>query len=644
MPFGYNGRILRIDLTAMRKKVEEPGDILYRTYLGGGGLAAYYLLKELGAGVDPLGPENILIFASSIVSGVPMAGLARYTVSAKSPLTGGYGQADAGGYWGPELKFSGYDAIIIKGRSEKPAYLWIHDGKVELRSAEEMWGMESGPAQQAIREDLREKRARVAVIGPAGENLVRYAGIVNDLHYGNGRTGMGAVMGSKNLKAIAVQGKNRLEVKNLEKFLDLSNRLTELISSHEPNQVLSKLGTSNLVLVLNQQGILPTRNFHTGVFAGADKISGEKMAETMLKSIEGCYACAGGCKRRVEDISSPYPISPLYGGPEYETIAALGSLLGIDDLGAICKGNELCARYGLDPISTGGVIAFAMECFENQLLSLEETEGVEFHFGNASAMLQAIEWITHRKKGLGDILANGVKEAACKIGRGAEKFALHVKGQELPMHDPRGKAGLALALAASSTGADHMEVAHDPPFSIPGLSLDRVAPLGLLETVPTKDLGPRKIRNYMYLQLIGALYDSLGVCPLSAGPVWALPLNQVVELINTVTGWETSLWELLKAGERAIQMSRVFNIREGFGHRDDILPERLFEPLENGPLEGISIERPAFAEALKMYYEAMGWDGRDGIPTRGKLAELNLSWLDEYLAEKRPGKAEMGPA
>jgi aldehyde:ferredoxin oxidoreductase len=445
-------------------------------------------------------------------------------------------------------------------------------------------------------------------------------------------------MGSKNLKAIAVKGKNRLEVKNLEKFLELSNYLTELISTHEPNKVLSKFGTSHQVLVMNSQGVLPTRNFNAGVFEGAEKISGEKMAQTILKSSEGCYACAGGCKRGVEILSGSYQISPIYAGPEYETLAALGSLLGIDDLAAISKGNELCNRYTLDSISTGAVIAFAMECYENGLLTLEDTEGVEFNFGNANAMLKAIEWIAFRKKGLGDILADGVKGAAGKIGRGAEKFALHVKGQELPMHDPRGKAGMVLALAISPTGADHMEVIHDPPFSIPGPFLDRIAPLGLLETVPSKDLGPQKVRNYIYLQILGSLYHSLGVCQFSAGPVWALPLNKLVEVVNAITGWETSLWELLKVGERAIHMSRVFNIREGFGCRDDLLPDRLFQPLESGPLMGKGIDRREFAEALKMYYEAMGWEAKEGVPTRGKLAELNLSWLDEYLQEKRPPK------
>jgi len=635
MPYGYNGKVLHVDLTSLKVKVEEPDELFYRTYLGGGGLASYYLLKHLRPGVDPLGPENVLVFASNVISGVPIAGMTRYTVAAKSPLTGGYGEAEAGGFWGPELKFSGYDALVITGKASKPSYLWIHDGKVELSSAEKVWGLETGPAQERIREELKEKRARVALIGPAGEKLVRFACVVNELKHVNGRTGMGAVMGSKNLKAVAVRGTNKLEVKDLEKFLELSKSLTELISQHGPNKVLRKLGTPNLVMALNTQGILPTRNFRAGVFEGAEKISGEKMAETILKTEEGCYACAVRCKRAVEVPSGPYATDCMYGGPEYETLGSLGSLLCIDDLAAIAKGNELCNRYTLDTISAGVAIGFAMECYENGILTKEDTEGVEFKFGNVEAMLKGLEWIAFRKNRLGDLLAEGVKSDAAKIGKGAEKFAPHVKGQELSMHDPRGKTGQGLSFAVSPTGADHIEAPHDTPFAAPGPMMGRIAPLGLLEPIATRDFGPKKVRNYTYLQFVWSLYNSLGVCNFAAGPVWALPLGRLVELVNAVTGWETSLWELLKVGERTVTMARAFNVREGFGRKDDTLPDRLFEPLESGPLQGKGLDRKEFQEALTMFYEAMGWDSKEGVPTKGKLAELNLFWLEEYLKDKR---------
>jgi aldehyde:ferredoxin oxidoreductase len=635
MPNGYNGKILHIDLSSMKMKVEEPEELFYRTYLGGGGIASYYLLKNLKPGVDPLSPDNVLVFASNVISGVPIAGMTRYTVAAKSPLTGAFGEAEAGGYWGPELKSAGYDAVVIGGRAAKPSYLWIHDGKVELRSADKLWGLETGPAQEKIREEVKEKRARVAIIGPAGENLVRFACVVNELKHANGRTGMGAVMGSKNLKAIAVRGNSKPEVKDVEKFLELAKSLTDQINTHGPNKVLRKMGTPNLVMPLNTQGILPTRNFHTGVFEGAEKISGEKMTETILRTEEGCYACAVRCKRAVEVADGPYATSPLYGGPEYETLGSLGSLLCIDDLAAIAKGNELCNRYTLDTISAGVAIGFAMECYENGILTQEDTEGIEFRFGNADAMIKGLEWIAFRKNRLGDLLAEGVKIAAEKIGRGSEKYALHVKGQELPMHDPRGKTGQGLSFAVSPTGADHVEAPHDTPFAAPGPMLSRIAPLGLLEAVPTRDFGPKKVRNYTYLQFVWSLYNSLGVCNFVAGPVWALPLNKLVEVVSAVTGWETSLWELMKAGERTVTMARVFNLREGFGRKDDTLPDRLFEPLESGPLQGKGIDRKEFQEALTQFYEAMGWDPKEGVPTRGKLAELNLYWLDEYVKDKR---------
>jgi aldehyde:ferredoxin oxidoreductase len=280
-------------------------------------------------------------------------------------------------------------------------------------------------------------------------------------------------------------------------------------------------------------------------------------------------------------------------------------------------------------------IGFAMECYENGILTKEDTEGVEFRFGNADAMIKGLEWIALRKNRLGDLLAEGVKIAAEKIGKGSEKYALHIKGQELPMHDPRGKTGQGLSFALSPTGADHVEAPHDTPFAAPGPMLGRIAPLGLLEAVPARDLGPKKVRNYTYLQFVWSLYNSLGVCNFVAGPVWALHLNKLVDVVSAVTGWETSLWELLKVGERTVTMARVFNLREGFGRKDDTLPDRLFEPLESGPLQGKGIDRQEFQDALTMYYEAMGWDPTDGVPTAGKLAELNLHWLDEFVKNKR---------
>jgi aldehyde:ferredoxin oxidoreductase len=276
-----------------------------------------------------------------------------------------------------------------------------------------------------------------------------------------------------------------------------------------------------------------------------------------------------------------------------------------------------------------------MECYEKGILTRTETEGIDFTFGNPEAMLKGIEWIAFRRPGLGDLLADGVKIAATRIGKGSEKFALHIKGQELPMHDPRGKTGQGLSFAVSPTGADHVRAPHDTAFQASGPNLGRIAPLGILEPIPAREMGPRKARNFTYLQFIWSLYESLGVCNFVAGPVWALTLPKLVEVVQAVTGWETSLWELMKVGERTVTMARVFNLREGFGRKDDTLPDRLYEPLESGALQGQGLDHGEFEDLLTLYYEAMGWDPKEGVPTRGKLAELNLFWLDEFVKDRR---------
>jgi len=627
MPFGYNGKVLRVDLNTQQTEVETPSEVFYRTYMGGSSLALACLLRELKPATDPLGPENVLVFASSILSGIPMAGMARYTVAARSPLTGGFGEAEAGGFWGPELKHAGFDAIVIKGKAEKPVYIWIHDGEAEIRDASHLWGSDTGASQEGIRKELGDTLIRVALIGQAGENLVRYACVLNNLKHANGRTGMGAVMGSKNLKAIAVRGRQKLEVADPDGLRSISQSLLQAVKTHPGEQVLQKLGTPNFVMLLNTGGILPTRNFTRSQFEGAERISGETMEETLSLGNEGCYACAVRCKRKVSS-KGRYEVSAEYGGPEYETLASLGSCLGVDDLEAIAKGNELCNRYTLDTISTGMCIAFAMECFEKGLISLEDTEGLDLTFGNADAMVEMIERIAFRR-GLGDLLAEGVKRAAEKLGGEAKKYALHVKGQELPLHDPRGKFGVGLSFAVSPTGADHIESAHDPFFQQIGPGLESVSPLGILEPVSALEAGPQKIRLFRHTQLIWNLWNCLGICNFIAQPPWARSLNEVVNTVRCVTGWNTSLFELMKVSDRGMAMARMFNLREGFGRKEDTWPERLFEPLPDGPNKGQTFSKQDLEKGKDLYYEMMGWDRENGKPTTGKLIELNLDWLLE---------------
>ncbi len=622
MPYGYNAKILRVDLDKESISVEEPQEAFYSRYLGGGTLALSYLLRELKPKSDPLGPENLLVFAGSVIAGTAAAGLSRFSVAAKSPLTGAFGEAEAGGWWIPELKFAGFDAIVIKGRARKPIYLWIHDGEAEIRDAGHLWGKLTREAQQEIRAELGDDRVRVALIGPSGEKLVKVACIINELKHANGRTGLGAVMGSKNLKAIAVRGKKRMRVADGEAVKRLSKGLRDTYD--EPYFSLGNLGTARITTMLSQQGILPTLNFREGSFDAADAISGETMAKTILVRRGTCYGCFVRCKREVQ-VGKPYFVDPIYGGPEYETVAAFGSMCGISDLKAISKANQICNAHGLDTISTGNLIAFAMESYQNGILTKSDTDGLDLRFGNTGAMVRMLEMIAKRE-GLGDILAEGIRPAAEKFGNGASDFAIHVKGQPAPFHEPRGKVGVGLGYSISPTGADHMEVPHDTFWtSEAGIALLR--PLGILEPVDIFDLGPKKVRLFVYLQQYWNLLNSIGICMFTAKPFGPFTLNGIVDYVKAVTGWETSLFDLLKVGERHSAMARMFNVREGFTVQDDVLPDRFFQPMEGGTLKGKNIDKEQFLRAMETYYEMMGWDPETGIPKGGKLAELDLDWL-----------------
>lgn len=625
MSKGYNRKILRIDLTDKKIEVEEPDDFIYRNYLGGAGLSAYYILRELPKGIDPLSPDNMLVIMCSVITGAPIPGASRFTVAGKSPLTNAYGESEAGGWWGPELKQAGYDGIIIKGKSPKPVYIWINDGEVEIKDATKLWGMFTGDSQSAIKEELGDDKVRVLQIGPGGEKLVRYACITNNLKHFNGRTGMGAVMGSKNLKAIAVKGTKKIDMADEESAKNVLKWLRENYV-YRPHDMHDE-GTARLVPALSEGGILPTRNFRDGAFEKAIDISGTRMKETILVKRGTCYACSVACKREVEVNDGKYVATKEYGGPEYETVASLGSLCGVGDLNAIAMGNEICNKYTIDTISTGVAIAFAMECYENGILTKDDTNGVDLRFGNASAMVKMTEMIGKRE-GLGDILAEGVMRASKKIGKESEKYALHVKGQELPMHEPRGKRSLVYAYSLSPTGADHMEAPHDVFFELANAENHALSPLGLTESVDTLDMGPKKIKAFIYAKQLDDFYNSIGMCDFVGAPIGPFSISKIVEYIRAVTGWDTSLWELLKVGERANNMMRVFNNREGFTKDDDTLPQRIFEELENGALKGEKIDKAMFEEMRALYYQMQGWD-ENGHPTKAKLAELGLEWLWE---------------
>ena len=623
MASGNTGKILRVDLTSGKIGVEEPDEMLYRRYLGGGGMGAYYLLKEVPPGADPLGPENKLMFMTSPLNGLPLSGVNRFSAIAKSPLTDGYGEAEAGGYWGPELKMAGFDGIIVEGQAAEPVYLYVRDGEAELRDASGYWGQLADAVQHGLEEEIGDRRIRVLQTGVAGENLVRYAAIVNQQRHFNGRAGLGAVMGSKKLKAIVCRGKQKVEAADDAGFKEVLGWFRD--NYDRKGDGMHDMGTSRGVRVLDADGILPTRNFREGSFEHAADISGETMRDTILVNRGTCHACAVACKREVE--VPELEVTPEYGGPEYETIGAHGSAVGIGNLKKIALANKLCGQYVLDSISTGVAIAFAMECYENGIISKEDTSGLELNFGNGEAAIALVEMIG-RREGIGDLLAEGVKRAAERLGNGAEQYAMHVKGQELPMHEPRGKRTLALAYSTSATGADHMEAPHDPFFeSFDPQGTGAMSAMGFIEPVDRLDMGPKKVKAYYYAQLVWGLYDTIGMCDFVGEPINALPLGKLVECVEAVTGWPVSLWELIKTSERANNLKRAFNVREGFGPADDCLPERMFQPLENGALEGVAIDREEFARMLELYYDMAGWDRKSGFPTPAKLAELDLEWL-----------------
>ncbi len=626
MPYGYNGKILRVDLSSGKLTTEEFPENFYRQYFGGEGFVGYFLLKELPRGVDPLGPGNKLILAAGPLTGVPVGGCGRHSVGGKSPLTGGFGEAEAGGYWGAELKMTGFDAVIVEGKAEKPVYLFIRDGKANLQDARHLWGMKVLECQDAIRQELGDPGIRVLQIGPAGEKLVRFACVSNDLDAFAGRTGMGAVMGSKNLKAVACRGHQRLSLADPQSVSDIAR----WVKNNSPINIkeMRDLGTARVVQGLNGLGGLPTRNFQVGSIDGADNITGEVMKDTILVKRRSCFACPVQCKREVK-VDEPYVVDPRYGGPEYETIGALGSDCGITDLKAIAKGNELTAAYGVDSISCGATIAFAMECFENGLLTKADTGGLDLRFGNAQAMLEMIERIALRQ-GLGDILAEGVARAAKKIGAGAEDFALHIKGQELPMHEPRLKQGMGIGYSISPTGADHCHNIHDTVYNSLSLPLKEMNAMGILEPLPADDLSPAKVRLVTYYSN-WIHFLNCAVCCYFVMSLSRVGFERITQLVSSVTGWNTTFFEILKVGERAVNLARIFNLREGLTVQDDNMPKRFFTPHGSGPLQE-ALDPEAFQKAKETYYEMMGWP--DGSPSSGKLGELGIEWAVPVIKKK----------
>ncbi|MDN5320343.1 MAG: aldehyde:ferredoxin oxidoreductase [Thermococcaceae archaeon] len=603
--FGYIGKILRVNLTTGEIKTEELKEEDAKNFIGGRGLATKILLEEIDPKIDPFSPENKLIFATGPLTGTTAPTGGRYMVVTKSPLTGFIASSNSGGFFGPELKFAGYDALIVEGKADHPVYISIKDEDVEIKDASHLWGKRVSETTDKLLEEFGDKKARVACIGPAGEKLVRFASIMNDKHRAAGRSGVGAVMGSKNLKAVVVRGTKKVEVADKEKFMSV---VKEKIKKIKENPItgggLPNYGTAVLVNIINENGLYPTNNFQTGVFPYAYEQSGEALAAKYLVRNQACFACPIGCGR-----VTYHPAVGVTEGPEYESIWAFGADCGINDLASIVIANHLCDELGLDTISTGTTIAAAMELYEKGIIKQEELgDAPPLRFGNTETLHYYIEKIAKRE-GFGDKLAEGSYRLAESYGH--PEYSMSVKKQELPAYDPRGAEGHGINYATSNRGGCHVRGYMISPEI-----------LGVPVKLDPHDVSEEKAKWVKIFQDLTAVIDSAGLCLFTS---FALGAEDYADLLNAATGFDFTADEWLKAGERVWNIERIFNLKAGLiPEKDDTLPKRfLEEPMPEGPNKGHVVR---LHELLPKYYKARGWDEK-GYPTEEKLKELGL---DKY--------------
>jgi len=634
MNYGYTGRILHVDLTNRKIDIEDKDEAFFRSYLGGRGIGYHYLMKMVPPRVDPLSPENILVLATGVMTGSPLAASCRFAAVGKSPLTGTAAESEAAGFFGPELKKAGFDAVVFGGRSETPVYLFVNDGQAEIKDATPIYQLGSKEVEDAIRDELGSSKIRVAQTGLAGMNQVLFANITNNLGHFNGRNGFGALMGSKNLRAVAALGSAKINFFDRNFLNRTAKNYAGTFRDNPLGEALHTYGTTGFPELLSAAGALPVDNFRRSALDDATPVSGDTYNTLLLQKRKGCYSCPIQCKRGIALDDPKYGIDSRYGGPEYETIAALGTNLNIVDLKAIAKGNEICNRYCMDTITAGMTIAFACECFQEGVITAEDTGGLQLRFGDADLMIRLLE-LTARREGFGDLLAQGSARLAEKWGVEGQPCSLSVKGQEISMHDPRVKVGVGIGFAISTYGADHMTAAHDTMFTDENSSMFKsVKPLGIYNPMPATEITNEKVRGYLQLEKLWRMMDALGLCVFGYAPRGVMPLDVMVQSLNAVTGWNASLYELMRAAERGSMLARAFNSREGFSIKDDRLPARLFDPKPDGPGSGKKIfAEEDFNKAIALYYEMINCDPETGRPNRGKLMELGLEWVEEKLKQ-----------
>ncbi len=619
--YGWTGTILEVDLTKQTvQKRNLAEDLAYR-YLGQAGINARILYDRVSATTDPYSPEAPLIFGVGPLGGTLAPCSGRFSVTFKSPLTGIFGDANCGGHWGSELKMAGYDHIVITGKARHPVYLWIDNDQIQIRDARPLWGKNTWETDELIRDDLGERTAQVAYIGPAGENLVRFAAIICNHARAAARCGPGAVMGSKNLKAIAVRGDRGIQVADKAALQEAVAEAVGAIMGDPLYESAKTHGTLAITPLAQALGFLPTRNFQESTFSGAEKLGGEVFLEKYATKHKGCYNCPVACSRFYQVADGPYA-STRGEGPEYESVAALGAKCGNDNFAAILHANTLCNQLGLDTISTGNTLAWVMECHEKGILSQDQLDGLDLHFGNDGAMIALIKKMAARE-GIGDLLAEGAHRAAQKLG-GADRV-VHSKGLDYPAVDIRGTKGMALSFAVSPRGGDHLK----------GLSLYEVAPDLYAQDIQRETGISVTPQYWLQYETKAALMrwhedwhcvvDSLGLCKLEGIALKPLQPKHFQRLLAAATGWNISVPELGQIGERIWNLERLFNAREGMRRKDDLPPRRLLEePITTGPAQGERLDRKRYEQMLTEYYLLRGWDPVTGIPSREKCRELGL--------------------
>ncbi len=621
MAKGFTGTLLRVDLTRNTiEKVQMPEEF-YRTYMGGTAFGAYFLLKELSGAVDAFDEKNIITIATGAATGAAVSGASRCCITALSPETGGAGDTQLGGSIGPMIKRAGFDAVVITGKAEKPSYLMVNDDAVEIMDAGHIRGKTILEAHDVLTKEHGTKNISILQCGPAGEKQVRFSCLMGDLNDAAGRGGMGAVFGSKNLRALVVKSSNMVEFADTAGLKALARIGSQRLPGSGFPETLKKYGTPGVLAPQAEGGNLATHNFSRSWHKDYLNLHGATYEKELAAGSTTCFGCVVSCRKKVK-AELPWKVTDRLGGPEFETLGLLGSNLDITDPAAVAKANELCNNYGLDTISTGGVAAFLFECLEKGILSKDDCNGKDLGFNDPEGLFWLIEQIVNRQ-GIGDTLADGLVTAVEKLGKKTAPFAIHVKNKVPAVHMAQVKPSLALMYAVSPIGADHMSNEHDWLLSS---QADISKGLGILGNGDASCADLNKVRMTAYSQYYYSLLDTLCLCMFCWGCGSLFTYRDLEDIVKSATGWDCTMFELMKVGERRVAMLRQINARQGFTAEDDTLPSRLFEKLPDGPAKGRCVDSKLWPEMKDQYYEILGWDRKTGNPKEGRLRELGLEW------------------